>query len=345
MIGPAISSMAPESRALLYRPVSGSRWKATTCASESQADEGVAAAEGVVEEGERLVLGEGDQPEGQLAEFDGGLVTVDSAQAARRDAAPSLQGCVIPVEVGTESGQDDVGVAVAFPRLDDAVGEVPAGRDEERAGAHSRVEHLEFEQFARRTGLPVVGLGAVGWARGVAERGEGVLDDLLGQLARGVVGAGGAPVADLGDDQRPSREHGGQAAQVTAEQAAQRPDPLRQVRIVVAGCVERRQILGRIAHCLAQCPRAGIADLGQPLEEVAIFGGLLDLSQGEFRFELADEAEVRLVYPQAGELQQTLVHVPDLLDVQALVGEAFGGAAAAPQDEQGAEDFVRRPGR
>ena len=34
MIGPAISSIAPESRALLYRPVSGSRWKATTCDSE-----------------------------------------------------------------------------------------------------------------------------------------------------------------------------------------------------------------------------------------------------------------------------------------------------------------------
>ena len=47
-----------------------------------QADEGVAAAEGVVEEGERLVLGQGDQPEGQLAEFDGGFVTVDTAKAA-----------------------------------------------------------------------------------------------------------------------------------------------------------------------------------------------------------------------------------------------------------------------
>jgi hypothetical protein len=46
-------------------------------------------------------------------------------------------------------------------------------------------------------------------------------------------------------------------------------------------------------------PQAGIADLGQPLEEVAVFGGLLDLSQGEFWFELADEAEVGLVYPQA----------------------------------------------
>ena len=188
-----------------------------------------------------------------------------------------------------------------------------------------------------------VGLGAVGWAGGVAERGEGVLDDLLGQLARRVVGAGRAPVADLGDDQRPSREHGGQAAQVTAEQAAQRPDPLRQVRVVVAGGVEGRQILGRIAHGLAQCPRAGIADLGQPLEEVAVFGGLLDLSQGEFWFELADEAEVGLVHPQAGELQQALVHVPDLLDVQALVGQPFGGAAAAPQDEQGAEDLVHDP--
>ena len=65
-----------------------------------QADEGVAAAQRVVEERERLVLGQGDQPERELAEFDRRVVAVDAVEAAGRDEAAGLQQGVVAVEAG-----------------------------------------------------------------------------------------------------------------------------------------------------------------------------------------------------------------------------------------------------
>src|ERR1700683_3386586 len=88
-----------------------------------------------------------------------------------------------------------------------------------------------------------VRLNAVGGAGGVAERGEGVLDDFLGQFARGVMRARGATVTDLGDDQRAGREDGGQAAEVPAQEPAQRPDPGGEFSVVVARRVQRRLVI------------------------------------------------------------------------------------------------------
>ena len=162
-----------------------------------------------------------------------------------------------------------------------------------------------------------------------------------------VVGAGRAAVAGLGDDQRARREHGRQAAQVAAEQAAQRPHPVGQFRVVVAGRVQGGSVIGRAVHGLAD--RAGVAShvLASHVEEVvaAPAACLRRSASGSSGSSLPIRPEVGLVDPQAGELQQALVDVADLLDVQALVGQPLGRAAAALQDEQRAEHLVRPPGR
>ena len=87
-IGPTTSSIAPDSRALIRRPVSGSRWNASIWDSEIRPTRESPQRRAWSEEGERLTLGQGDQPEGQFAEFDGGFVAVHAVQAARRYPPP-----------------------------------------------------------------------------------------------------------------------------------------------------------------------------------------------------------------------------------------------------------------
>jgi hypothetical protein len=55
--------------------------------ARGEADERVAVAEGVVEEGEGVVLGEGGEPEGELGEVDGEGVLVDAVEAELGDLA------------------------------------------------------------------------------------------------------------------------------------------------------------------------------------------------------------------------------------------------------------------
>ena len=52
-----------------------------------EAHEGIAAADGVVEEGEGMVLGQGGEPEGELGEVHGHGVAVHAVEAALGDEA------------------------------------------------------------------------------------------------------------------------------------------------------------------------------------------------------------------------------------------------------------------
>ena len=109
-------------------------------------------------------------------------------------------------------------------------GEVAAGGDEERAGAHRDVGDLEVEKLVGGLELPVRRVALLGGAGVVGDRVERVLDDLLGELARRVVGAGRAAVERLRDEQRPGEEDERVAAQVVAQQRVVRRDPLEQRR-------------------------------------------------------------------------------------------------------------------
>ena len=90
-------------------------------------------------------------------------------------------------------------VALDVPGFDDAVGQVAAGGDEEGAAAHGDVGHPQGEQVGRRAQHPLARVEGVERAGPVDEGFEGVADDLLGERAGGVVGAGGCPPGGGGD--------------------------------------------------------------------------------------------------------------------------------------------------
>ena len=71
--------------------------------------------------------------------------------------------------------------------------------------------------------------------RVVGDRVERVADDLLGELTWRVVGAGGAAVERLGDEQGAGQDHERVAAQVLAQQRVVGSDAIEQ-RVVAAAC-------------------------------------------------------------------------------------------------------------
>ena len=168
---------------------------------ERQADERVAVAEGVVEEGQGVVLGQGREPQGELRQVDGDLVAVDAVEAVAGDEPAGVDPLVL---VGRDGRHGVVGV----PGIDQDIAELAAGFDEEGAGAHGRVADLEVEDPFR------AGYGPVGLpAQAVQNRFERVADDRFGQLPRRVVGAGLPPLfAGLQDQIALPHEIGGRVA-------------------------------------------------------------------------------------------------------------------------------------
>ena len=109
----------------------------------AQADEGIAAFEGMVHEGEGVVPGEGDEPEGEFGEVHRHGVLVHAVEAALRHAPAGEEDFVL---VGRDDGQ----ATVMMPRLDEFIGELAARFHEEGAGAHGGVTDLEGEDLFRR---------------------------------------------------------------------------------------------------------------------------------------------------------------------------------------------------
>ena len=196
---------------------------------DAQADEGVAAAQVVVEEGEGRADGEAVQPEGDLGELDGEGVLVDAVDAAFEDHAADDGlvgelcfvndpiGSVRPGEnVGADGGdavEQGRGVGVlepgrgggrVFDEVGDGVGEEVDGGDEEVAAAHGGVEHFEVERGCGGVERAEVG-DAVGLGACVAPEGggfgveggfaflqqgrEGALDDEVDERLGGVEAA------------------------------------------------------------------------------------------------------------------------------------------------------------
>ena len=285
---------------------------------EAQADEGVAVPQGVVEEGEWAVAGQGEEPEAELGELDGRLVLVDAVEAALGDEAPGVEDGVL---VGGVAG-DVLEAAFAGPRGDELVAEVAARGDEEGAGAHGGVADLELEELIRGGGV----------AHGGEEGLEGALDDGGAEAARGVVAAGAAALgagledelAGAGEDLAAVPPAAGRA--VVGEGVLVGGGARGVVEVLVHGdLVEARLELLRLG--------GGEADLLlEPLGALRRPGGE-DLVDGEPLAAL--HAHGRRLHALDVVAHQRLVDGADLLDVERLVGEA-----RALEDDEALEDAV-----
>ena len=76
------------------RCFSGFQWNAAICLRD-QADQRIAAAQGVVEERERMVLGQRRQPERQLGQVHGHRVLVHAVQAPLGDEPAGVEDFVL----------------------------------------------------------------------------------------------------------------------------------------------------------------------------------------------------------------------------------------------------------
>ena len=97
-----------------------------------KADEGIAAADGVVKEGEGMIFGQGGEPEGELGEVNGHGIAVHAVEAALRDDA---------------HGEEFLGLIVRERRgvrhacrhaLHEHIAKLAAGFDEERGASRRR---------------------------------------------------------------------------------------------------------------------------------------------------------------------------------------------------------------
>ena len=154
-----------------------------------QPDEGVAATQGVIEEGEGVILREGGEPEGELGEVGRHRVAIDAVEAALGDEAAGVEQLVF-------IGRDDGLAAVVQPRGDEGIAELAAGLDEEGAGADGGVADFEVEDL----------LGRGVFAEPGEDRLEGLADDGRGEGARGVVRAGAAAFVGGLEDERAGRD-------------------------------------------------------------------------------------------------------------------------------------------
>jgi hypothetical protein len=275
---------------------------------EVEADEGVAVAEGVVEEGEGFVFAEGEQPEGELGQLDGGGVLVDAVEAAFGDEA---LGVVVGPAVGLE---DALELAGAGPGGDDLGGEGAAGGDEEGAGAHRGIADLEAEELVGRAAL----------AQAREERLEGARDDLLGEGARGVVAGGTSALLPRLED-----------------------EAARGARRVGAAYAERGGELGREGLVGRGARRGGAEEGVHPRDlsareialvfEVAIAFGLGAGAEGgdlDPHAGLADP-DGRARDAEDVVAHEGLVDAADLFDVEGAVGEAL-----AAEEDEALEDLV-----
>ena len=174
----------------------------------TDAQQGIAALERVVEEGERPVALQGDEPEGELGHLHGHRVDVHAIEAAVGHVAPgngeTLGGVggdepfpgVACGEVAFGCGENfaRIGSLGDFPCLHKPLGQIAAGLHEERARTHRHVADFKCQDFAGRFEPFRCGWFAFGNTI-VNKRFERVLDDGFGKASRRVVRAGAAAVS------------------------------------------------------------------------------------------------------------------------------------------------------
>ena len=146
------------------------------------ADEGVAAADVVVEEGEGSAGHLALDPEGHLAELDGERILVYAVDAVGNDLALRL-----PLRLGR-------GFVLAGAHASELLRQPPGRGEEEVPRPAGGVEHVQPEDGA----LALLVVAQPG--QPLAQHGfEGALDQLGHQLAWGVVGAGALPLGAGGE--------------------------------------------------------------------------------------------------------------------------------------------------
>ena len=224
-----------------------------------------------------------------------------------------------------------VDVALGGPGLDELVGQVAAGGDEERAGAHGDVGHPQRQDLLGGAQLPGRAIRGLQRPGGVDQRFQGALGDLFGEEPRRVVGAGAGPQRGLGHVERAGQDDHRVAAQVLADDPVERQQSLDQ-GVVVGDGVQPGPAWARSSPASGASfgrQRPGRADAGV-LVELGQFGGerfrgnvcrgdgLQRRSSGtsSSRPVLADQADHGLGGAEALEGQQALVDVADLLHGQ-----------------------------
>ncbi len=271
----------------------GDQWQASIWASD-EADEGVAVAEVVVEEGEGVVAGQRGEPERELGEIDGHPVLIDAVEAALGDeAAGEQEGRLVAGEPGP--------AAVGFPGRDEQSGEPPHGLDEEGARAHGGVADLQRED----------GVGG-GVRSEPAEDGfEGLGDDRLGERAGGVVGAGAAALGAGLEDERAGRD--GRGGEPGVDEPAEGGDEVGLGLRVADG---RGGGAGELA----------VGGVLEPLRPLRRRGGQQGVEADR------DRGSVALLGPDGdgtagggldAEAHDRLVHGADLLDLERAVAESL----------------------
>ncbi len=151
------------------------------------------------------------------------------------------------------------------PRLDQVLAEIAGGGHEERGRAHRDVGDLQCEDLLAGLQLPLRLIGRLQRAGSYTSGSSAPFDNLLGEEARRVVRAGVLAQRGLGDVQRAGQDDHRQAAQVGADDADERQQPLGQ-RIVAAG--DGEQLLARLLAArlrqrrAASCQRLRRTDLG-----------------------------------------------------------------------------------
>ena len=221
----------------------------------------IAATDRMVEEGERLVLRQRQEPQGQLSHLDCQRVLVHAVQAALGDDTAGERLALVRVErnqllvqaaFGGQAVRRDadqhrlalvlvehlvllavLGLAFAFvPGFHESVGKIAAGLDEERRRAAGHIPNLEIEEFLGGAELPFLFRLALGGAV-VDQRLQGVADDGFGQAGGRVVGAGRTPVGSLGDVDASLANHDRLAEGIGADQV-RKGERLLEERVVVA---------------------------------------------------------------------------------------------------------------
>jgi hypothetical protein len=140
-----------------------------------ESDERIAAAERVVDEGKRVIFGEGREPERKLGQVDGEGVLVHAVKTSLRHHPAGVQQRVL---IRWDRRQ----LVVRDPRLLRPFAKVAAGFYEERTGTHGGVTDLQAQDLFRRRVVSQLGQHRI----------ERRLDDRLRERTRRVVRTGTA---------------------------------------------------------------------------------------------------------------------------------------------------------
>ena len=229
----------------IARPALGSRCRYSSCSSDGDAQQRVAGHQPVVEEGERPLRVHRHQPERQLRHLHGHRVDVHAVEAVLDDLPPGLDDHRVDLRRRVRAGsrpssgrsvrQGDCRPRGPRPSTS-ALAQVTGRGDQERRRAHGDVGDLELQDL-RRCDLGIH-CGLVGGLQR-ARRGRPAAPARARRPPRRACAACSgcrccAAAPTRRDVQRAGQDHHRQAAQVVAEQAGERQQPLGQ-RLVAVG--------------------------------------------------------------------------------------------------------------